>query len=208
MFERFTESARLWSSSPRRRPGPSINYIGTEHVLLGLLREEEGLAARVLASLEITLERARAQVVRTIPPGEEATSQIPLTPRSKKVLELALREAHDMRHDGIGTEHILLGLVREGEGVGMSVLIDCGADAEKVRERVLVMLGGPKREEPSEVDRVAEIIRAIEEEPLTEPDPELMRELMRAVRQRGRGSFEREVIALLTEIRDLLRERA
>ena len=94
------------------------NYIGTEHILLGLLREEEGLAARVLESLDITVEEVRAQVARIVGQGDEVTTgQIPFTPRAKKVLELALREALSLGHNYIGTEHILLGLVRENEGV-------------------------------------------------------------------------------------------
>ena len=117
------------------------NYIGTEHILLGLLREEEGLAARVLESLDITVERVRAQVVRIVGSGEEVTSgQIPFTPRAKKVLELALREALRLGHNYIGTEHILLGLVRENEGVAARILLDCDADSETVRNEVIRML--------------------------------------------------------------------
>jgi ATP-dependent Clp protease ATP-binding subunit ClpC len=120
------------------------NYIGTEHILLGLLREEEGLAARVLESLDITVERVRAQVVRIVGSGEEVTSgQIPFTPRAKKVLELALREALSLGHNYIGTEHILLGLVRENEGVAARILLDFDADSEKIRNEVVRMLSGP-----------------------------------------------------------------
>ena len=120
------------------------NYIGTEHILLGLLREEEGLAARVLQSLDITVEGVRAQVVRIVGAGEEATSgQIPFTPRAKKVLELALREALSLGHDYIGTEHILLGLGREGDGVAVRILHDCGAEAETIRNEVIRMLSDP-----------------------------------------------------------------
>src|ERR1700728_3373187 len=120
------------------------NYIGTEHILLGLLREEEGLAARVLESLDITVERVRSQVVRIVGSGEEVTSgQIPFTPRAKKVLELALREALSLGHNYIGTEHILLGLVRENEGVAARILLDFDADSEKIRNEVIRMLSGP-----------------------------------------------------------------
>ena len=120
------------------------NYIGTEHILLGLLREEEGLAARVLESLDITVERVRAQVVRIVGSGEEVTSgQIPFTPRAKKVLELALREALSLGHNYIGTEHILLGLVRENEGVAARILLDFDADSDKIRNEVIRMLSGP-----------------------------------------------------------------
>jgi ATP-dependent Clp protease ATP-binding subunit ClpA len=123
------------------------SYIGTEHILLGLLREEEGLAARVLESLDITVERARGQVVRIVGRGEEVTAgQIPFTPRAKKVLELALREALSLGHNYIGTEHILLGLVRENEGVAARILLDFDADAEKVRNEVIRLLSdaGPR----------------------------------------------------------------
>ncbi len=122
----------------------SHNYIGTEHILLGLLREEEGLAARVLESFEITVERARAQVLRIVGSGQEpAAGQIPFTPRAKKVLELALREALSLGHNYIGTEHILLGLVRENEGVAARILLDFDADAETIRNEVIRMLSGP-----------------------------------------------------------------
>ena len=114
------------------------NYIGTEHILLGLLREEEGLAARVLESLDITVEEVRAQVARIVGQGDEVTTgQIPFTPRAKKVLELALREALSLGHNSVGTEHILLGLVRENEGVAARILLDFGADAEKIRNEII-----------------------------------------------------------------------
>ena len=120
------------------------NYIGTEHILLGLLREEEGLAARVLQSFEITVERVRAAVVRIVDSGEEVTSgQIPFTPRAKKVLELALREALSLGHNYIGTEHILLGLSRENEGVAVRILLDLNAGAETIRNEMLRMLSVP-----------------------------------------------------------------
>src|SRR5277367_815046 len=137
MFERFTERARqVVVLAQEEARTLKHNYIGTEHILLGLLREEEGLAARVLESLDITVERVRGQVVRIVGSGEEVTSgQIPFTPRAKKVLELALREALSLGHNYIGTEHILLGLVRENEGVA--------ADSDKIRNEVIRMLSGP-----------------------------------------------------------------
>ncbi|MFN7133300.1 MAG: ATP-dependent Clp protease ATP-binding subunit, partial [Myxococcales bacterium] len=145
MFERFTERARqvivLAQDEARTL---KHNYIGTEHVLLGLLREEQGLAARALEGLDITVERVRAQVVRIVGSGEEVTTgQIPFTPRAKKVLELALREALSLGHNYIGTEHLLLGLVRENEGVAARILLDFDADAEKIRGEVIRMLSGP-----------------------------------------------------------------
>jgi ATP-dependent Clp protease ATP-binding subunit ClpA len=144
VFERFTERARqvvvLAQDEARLL---KHNYIGTEHLLLGLLREEEGLAARVLESLNVSVEPVRDQVARIVGQGEEVTSgQIPFTPRAKKVLELSLREALALGHEYIGTEHILLGVAREREGVAARILLDFEVDAEKLRESVMAMLGG------------------------------------------------------------------
>jgi ATP-dependent Clp protease ATP-binding subunit ClpC len=139
MFERFTERARqviVLAQDEARTLGH--DYIGTEHILLGLLREEDGLAARVLDSLDITVEEVRAQIARIVGQGDEVTTgQIPFTPRAKKVLELALREALSLGHNYIGTEHILLGLVRENEGVAARILLDFDADAEKIRNEII-----------------------------------------------------------------------
>src|SRR5438477_6088265 len=145
MFERFTERARqVVVLAQEEARTLKHNYIGTEHILLGLLREAEGLAARVLESLDITVEEVRAQVARIVGQGDEVTSgQIPFTPRAKKVLELALREALSLGHNYIGTEHILLGLVRENEGVAARILLDFDADSEKIRNEVIRMLSGP-----------------------------------------------------------------
>jgi ATP-dependent Clp protease ATP-binding subunit ClpC len=145
MFERFTERARqVVVLAQEEARTLKHNYIGTEHILLGLLREEEGLAARVLEGLEITVDDVRAQVIRIVGSGEEVTSgQIPFTPRAKKVLELALREALSLGHNYIGTEHILLGLVRENEGVAARILGDFDADSEKIRNEIIRMLSGP-----------------------------------------------------------------
>src|SRR4051794_35576981 len=144
MFERFTERARkvvvLAQEEARHF---NHNYIGTEHLLLGLLREDEGVAARALSSLNVTLDEVREQVESIVGYGEEGTGgQAPFTPRSKKVLELALREALQLGHNYIGTEHILLGLVRESEGVAARVLSNLGVDPDKVRREVVRMLGG------------------------------------------------------------------
>ena len=149
MFERFTERARqVVVLAQDEARALKHNYIGTEHILLGLLREEEGLAARVLDSLDITVEEVRQQVARIVGQGDEATSgQIPFTPRAKKVLELALREALSLGHNYIGTEHILLGLVRENEGVAARILLDFDADAEKIRNEIIRMLSGPGRQQ-------------------------------------------------------------
>jgi ATP-dependent Clp protease ATP-binding subunit ClpC len=147
VFERFTERARqVVVLAQDEARALKHNYIGTEHILLGLLREEEGLAARVLESLDITVEEVRAQVARIVGQGDEVTTgQIPFTPRAKKVLELALREALSLGHNYIGTELILLGLVRENEGVAARILLDFDADAEKIRNEIIRMLSGPGR---------------------------------------------------------------
>ncbi len=145
MFETFTERARqVVVLAQDEARALEHNYLGTEHILLGLLREQEGLAARVLESLDITLEEVRLQIVRIVGHGDEATmGQIPFTPRATKVLELALREALSLGHDYIGTEHLLLGLVRENEGVAARILLDFDADAQKVRNEVIRMLSRP-----------------------------------------------------------------
>ncbi len=143
MFERFTERARqVVVLAQDEARGLRHNYIGTEHLLLGLLREEDGVAALALDSLDITVQGVREQVARIIGQGDQVTSgQIPFTPRAKKVLELALREALRLGHNYIGTEHILLGLVRENEGVAARILLDFDTNAEKVRDEVIRMLG-------------------------------------------------------------------
>ena len=146
MFERFTERARqVVVLAQDEARALKHNYIGTEHILLGLLREEEGLAARVLESLDITVEEVRVRVARIVAQGEEVTTaQLPFTPRAKKVLEFALREALSLGHNSIGTEHILLGLVRENEGVAARVLCDFDADAEKIRNEIIRMLSAAR----------------------------------------------------------------
>ncbi|HEX6918732.1 MAG TPA: Clp protease N-terminal domain-containing protein, partial [Actinomycetes bacterium] len=119
------------------------NYIGTEHILLGLIHEGEGVAAKALESLGISLEAVRAQVEEIIGHGGQAPSgHIPFTPRAKKVLELSLREALQLGHNSLGTEHILLGLIREGEGVAAQVLVKLGADLSRVRQQVIQLLSG------------------------------------------------------------------
>jgi ATP-dependent Clp protease ATP-binding subunit ClpC len=149
VFERFTDRARrvvvLAQEEARLL---NHNYIGTEHILLGLIHEGEGVAARGLESLGINLEAVRNQVVETIGQGSQApTGHIPFTPRAKKVLELSLREALQLGHNYIGTEHILLGLIREGEGVAAQVLQKLGAELHKVRQTVIQLLSGPQAEE-------------------------------------------------------------
>ena len=144
MFERFTDRARrvvvLAQEEARML---NHNYIGTEHLLLGLIHEGEGVAAKALESMGITLSAAREQVQDIIGPGQQAPSgHIPFTPRAKKVLEHSLREALQLGHNYIGTEHILLGIIRAGEGVASQVLVKLGADPGKVRATVLELISG------------------------------------------------------------------
>ena len=152
MFERFTDRARrvvvLAQEEARML---NHNYIGTEHILLGLIHEGEGVAATALESLGIVLEGVREQVEEIIGQGQQAPSgHIPFTPRAKKVLELSLREALQLGHNHIGTEHILLGLIREGEGVAAQVLVKLGADLNRVRQQVLQQLSAAPGQEPAE----------------------------------------------------------
>jgi ATP-dependent Clp protease ATP-binding subunit ClpC len=144
MFERFTDRARrvvVLAQEEARLLNHS--YIGTEHILLGLIHEGEGVAAKALESLGISLEAVRSQVEEIIGQGGSSPSgHIPFTPRAKKVLELSLREALQLGHNYIGTEHILLGLIREGEGVAAQVLVKLGADLSRVRQQVIQLLSG------------------------------------------------------------------
>jgi ATP-dependent Clp protease ATP-binding subunit ClpC len=151
VFERFTERARqVIVLAQAEARALKHNYIGTEHLLLGLLREEEGLAARVLASVGVTVEEVRAQVARIVGQGDEVEGgQIPFTPRAKKILELSLREALDLGHNYIGTEHLLLGLLREGEGVAVRILVDIGAAQDAIRDELLLLLTGARGETPA-----------------------------------------------------------
>jgi dihydroneopterin aldolase len=164
MFERFTHRARkvvvLAQEEARRF---NHNYVGTEHLLMGLLRLDEGIASRVLGSLDVTAEAAREQIEEIVGYGEEGMGvQAPFTPRSKKVLELALREAMRLDHNYIGTEHLLLGLVRESEGVASRVLSNLGVEGDELRTELARMLGGEagqrlgdesREDSPPEVER-------------------------------------------------------
>jgi len=150
VFERFTDRARrvvvLAQEEARML---DHNYIGTEHILLGLIGEGEGVAAKALESLGISLEAVRQEVEEIIGRGQQAPpGHIAFTPRAKKVLELALREAQQLGHNYVGTEHILLGLIREGEGVAAQVLVKLGADLERVRQQVIQLLHGHQGKQP------------------------------------------------------------
>jgi ATP-dependent Clp protease ATP-binding subunit ClpC len=145
MFERFTDrSRRAIVLAQEEARILNHSYIGTEHLLLGLLREGEGLAGKALASLGITLDAVRQQVAEIIGRGQQPPSgHIPFTPRAKKVLELSAREADALGHSYIGTEHLLLGLLREGKGVAVQILVKLGADVGGVRDQVLQLVPGP-----------------------------------------------------------------
>jgi ATP-dependent Clp protease ATP-binding subunit ClpA len=187
MFERFTDRARevvVFAQDEAR--GLKHNYIGTEHILLGLLREEEGLAARVLDSFDVTVADVRALVAQIVGQGNEVpTGQIPFTPRAKKVLELALREALALGHNYVGTEHLLLGLARENDGVAMRILLDVDVDSEKIRNELIRMLSGP--------DRRAFELRAEEAGVPLVPELQLEIEKVRARKEEAvdAGRFER-----------------
>ncbi len=152
MFERFTQRARqvvVFAQDEAREL--RHNYIGTEHLLLGLLREADGPAARVLDAFDVTVEEVRAQVARIVGHGDEVTTgQIPFTPRAKRVLELSLRESLSIGHNYIGTEHLLLGLAHENDGVAMRILLDFGIDPDTIRNEVLKVLSVPQ----AEADRI------------------------------------------------------
>jgi ATP-dependent Clp protease ATP-binding subunit ClpA len=143
MFERFTERARqVIVLAQDEARALKHNYIGTEHLLLGLLREEEGVGCRVLESLDLTVGEVRGRIAKVVGEGENVeTGQIPFTPRSKKVLDMSLREALSLGHNYVGTEHILLALVRENEGVAARILNDFDVAPQKIRDETVRMLG-------------------------------------------------------------------
>jgi ATP-dependent Clp protease ATP-binding subunit ClpC len=179
MFERFTDRARrvvvLAQEEARML---DHNYVGTEHILLALVREGEGVAAKALESLGIRLEAVRQQVEEIIGRGKKASAgHIPFTPRAKKVLELSLRESLQLGHDYIGTEHILLGLLREGEGVAAQVLVRLGADLNRVREQAIQLLASHQGPEP--------VVRAVRARPFP---------------GRARFSQEGEIIRMLADL--------
>src|SRR5436190_62860 len=204
MFERFTDRARrvvvLAQEEARML---NHNYIGTEHILLGLIHEGEGVAAKALESLGISLDAVRQQVEEIIGQGQQAPSgHIPFTPRAKKVLELSLREALQLGHNYIGTEHILLGLIREGEGVAAQVLVKLGADLNRVRQQVIQLLSGYQGKETATSGGLAQaIVRG--EVPETLKDKQLYSLDLGALvaGSRYRGDFEERLKKVLKEIR-------
>ena len=152
MFERFTDRARrVMVLAQEEARLLNHNYIGTEHLLLGLIHEGEGVAAQALESLSVSLPAVRQQVEEIIGRGQQTPSgRIPFTPRAKKVLELSRREALAMGHNYVGTEHILLGLLREGDGVAAQVLVLMGADLNRVRQQVIRILSGHQDQDKDE----------------------------------------------------------
>jgi ATP-dependent Clp protease ATP-binding subunit ClpA len=205
MFERFTDRARrvvvLAQEEARLL---NHNYIGTEHLLLGLIHEGEGVAARALESLGISLEAVRAQVEEIIGQGQSApTGHIPFTPRAKKVLELSLREATQLGHNYIGTEHILLGLIREGEGVAAQVLVKLGADLSRVRQQVIQVLssyvGGKAPAE--QAGARTRLVRMTVPEELREAEVELAQ-----VRRKKEAAIEAENFEQAATLRDQERQ--
>ena len=230
MFERFTDRARrvvvLAQEEARML---NHNYIGTEHILLGLIHEGEGVAAKALESLGISLEAVRQQVEEIIGQGQQAPSgHIPFTPRAKKVLELSLRESLQLGHNYIGTEHILLGLIREGEGVAAQVLVKLGADLNRVRQQVIQLLHGHRDEElegsaaprerglPPEIvvrlDAIDSRLSAVEQRAGTGPDTgELDQQIEQALRDRHAAvdaqEYERAA-SLRDREKDLLAQKA
>jgi hypothetical protein len=186
MFERFTDRARrvvvLAQEEARML---NHNYIGTEHILLGLIREREGVGARALESLGISLDAVRLQVEGIIGRGQEAPSgHIPFTPRAKKVLELSLREAVQLGHNYIGTEHILLGLIREGDGVAAQVLVRLGAALDRVRQQVIHLLHGRHAEEPAPTGPAVRELRLL---PAVQARLEAIEQRLTAIEQRVGG---------------------
>jgi ATP-dependent Clp protease ATP-binding subunit ClpA len=204
MFERFTDRARrvvvLAQEEARLL---NHDYVGTEHLLLGMIAEGQGVAATALESLGISLEAVRAQVEEVIGQGQQAPSgHIPFTPRAKKVLELSLREANQLGHNYIGTEHLLLGLVREGEGVAAQVLVKLGADLSRVRQQVIQLLSGyAGGKEGQEAGARTRLVR------MTVPaDLLVLTEELAQVRRQKEAAIDAEDFDQATELRDAEKE--
>jgi ATP-dependent Clp protease ATP-binding subunit ClpA len=183
MFQRFTDRARrVVAQAQEEARRLDHGYIGTEHILLGLLHEDEGVAARALDSLGIGLAAVRQQVEEIIGRGQQAPpGHIPFTPRVKKVLELSLRESQQLGHNYIGTEHILLGLIREGDGVAAQVLVRLGAELNLVREQVIQLLHGHPAEKPVSARSTAGELRLL---PAVNARLEAVEQRLTAIEQR------------------------
>jgi ATP-dependent Clp protease ATP-binding subunit ClpC len=207
MFERFTDRARrvvvLAQEEARLL---NHNYIGTEHILLGLIHEGEGVAAMALESLGISLQAVRREVEEIIGQGQRApTGHLPFTPRAKKVLELSLREATQLGHNYIGTEHILLGLIREGEGVAAQILVKRGADLSRVRQQVIQLLSGyvGGKEAAPEPGARTRLVRMTVPEELREADQQLAQ-----ARREKEAAIDAEDFEQAAGLRDKERELA
>jgi hypothetical protein len=225
MFQRFTDRARrIVVLAQEQARALKHNYVGTEHILLGLIREGEGVAAKALEALDISMDAVRQQVEGIIGQGQEAPSgHIPFTPRAKKVLELSLREAQQLGHGYIGTEHILLGLIREGDGVAAQVLMQHGADLNRVRQQVTHLLYGDRAEEsgptrsaerelrllPGVQARLGELeqrLAAVEQRAGNGPDTSDLDEQIEVVRAGIEAAVEALEHALAASLRDRERE--
>jgi Clp amino terminal domain, pathogenicity island component/UvrB/uvrC motif len=218
MFERFTDRARrvvvLAQEEARML---NHNYVGTEHILLGLIHEGEGVAAKALESLGVSLEAVRQQVEAIIGQGQQApVGHIPFTPRAKKVMELALREALQLGHQYIGVEHILLGLIREGEGVAAQVLVRLGADLSRVRQQVVQLVSGqepgPAPARPRErgmlsrvetrLDAIEARLAVIEQRVGTGPDTGGLDEQIERVRGQRQAAADAQQYEQAAQLRD------
>jgi ATP-dependent Clp protease ATP-binding subunit ClpC len=225
MFERFTDRARRVIVLAQEEARMLCHgYIGTEHILLGLIHEGEGVAARALVSLGISLDAVRQQVEEIIGQGEQAPSgHIPFTPRAKKVLELSRREAEQLGHNYIGTEHILLGLIREADGVAAQVLVKLGADLNRVRQQVIQLLHGHPAGEPvsarsaaqnlrvlpavqTRLDAVEQRLAAIEQRIGTGPDTSDLDDQIDRVRLERRGAVDLQRYEQAASLRDQEKE--
>jgi hypothetical protein len=209
MFERFTDRARrvvvLAQEEARML---NHNYIGTEHILLGLIHEGEGVAAKALESLGISLDAVRQQVEEIIGQGQQAPSgHIPFTPRARKVLELSLREALQLGQSYIGTEHILLGLIREGDGVAAQVLVVLGADLNRVRQQVIQLARGHPAEEPGpgvkvRLEMVEQRLTAMEQRVGIGPDTSDLDEQIEVVRTEKEAAVDAQDFEQAVSLRD------
>jgi ATP-dependent Clp protease ATP-binding subunit ClpA len=221
MFERFTDRARrvvvLAQEEARML---NHNYIGTEHILLGLIHEGQGVAAEALESLGISLDAVRQQVEEIIGQGQEVPSgHIPFTPRGKKVLELSLRESLQLGHNYIGTEHILLGLIREGDGVAAQVLVRLGADLDRVRQQVIQLIASrplreaaPGPEVQARLDVVEIRLAVLEHRVRTGPDTSDLDEQIAQVRREKESAVDardfEQAVSMREREKELLASKA
>jgi hypothetical protein len=221
MFERFTDRARrVIVLAQEEATMLGHGYVGTEHILLGLIHEGEGIAAKALESLGISLDTVRQQVEEIIGQGQDAPSgHLPFTPRAKKVLELSLRESLQLGHNYLGTEHILLGLIREGDGVAAQVLVRLGADLNRVRHQVIQLIAGrppregaPGPEVQARMDAVEDWLAAVEQRVGGGPDTSDLDEQVDRVRRErlaaANAQEDEQAAALRNREKELLAEKA